>query len=85
MVAAVGEGGGDHGCILGSGIGICNEGVEVRYCFIGCVSMLFLCLRMHMTGDVVGVLLPASGKLVLASGCSCKRVERCCCAVWDSR
>lgn len=38
-------------------------------------SMLFPCLQMRMTGDVVGGLLPASGKLVLASGCSCKRVE----------
>ena len=29
MVAAVGEGGGDHGCIWGSGIGICDKVSEL--------------------------------------------------------
>lgn len=43
MVAAVGEGGEDHGCILGSGIGICNEGVGIRYCFIEwCFHVVFV-------------------------------------------
>jgi hypothetical protein len=75
MVAVVGEGGGDHGCIWGSGIGICNEGVGISYCSIECVRCCFPCPQMRMTGDVVGVLLPASRKLVLASSFSCKRIE----------
>jgi hypothetical protein len=75
MAAAVGEGGGDHGCIWGSGIGICNEEVGISYCSIEPVRCCFPCPQMRMTGDVVGVLLPASGKLVLASSCSCERIE----------
>jgi hypothetical protein len=51
MVAAVGEGGGDHGCILGSGIGICNEGVGVSDCSLNVFRCCFYvcgCARLEM-------------------------------------